>query len=115
MQNLRQPQHQNLQQLLLRVRKFILFIHLFYCIVLPFILILLIKSILVPSECENYHSFDQDDRNEYSSEEGWFCDSSDKHTSEDWHGEGWYRFTGKAGKLKSKIGIEYFSIYVYLK
>ncbi len=60
---------------------------------------------LAPSECEDYHSFDQDDRNEYSSEEGWFCDSSDKHTSNDWYGEGWYRFTGKAGKIPNHFSL----------
>ena len=56
-------------------------------------------NFLAPSECENYYTFDQDDRNENSDETGWFCDSSEKHTSKDWHGEGWYRFTGKSGEL----------------
>ena len=56
------------------------------------------QYILVPSECENYYTFDQGDRNELSDEGGWYCDSSKKHTSKDWYGEGWYRFTGKAGE-----------------
>ncbi len=62
-------------------------------------------NILAPSECENYYTFDQDDRNENSDETGWFCDSSDKHTSKDWQGEGWYRFTGKSGELLAVVWV----------
>ena len=56
------------------------------------------ESFLVPSECENYYTFGEADRNGESEESGFFCDSSDIFTSQDWQGEGWYRFTGKAGE-----------------